>query len=122
MRREKVAVRESNATWIERMDLRKVTRRRQGKHRGNRQVNRNRLGGGGVAGRVRGRRTGRTLSDYRGSGMDREKSQCFRVRADVFASAHGRPDGVPGRIVGARAKGLRGTARNWWTQRRDLGF
>lgn len=33
--------------------------------------------------------------------------QCFRVRAGVFASAHGRPNGVPGRIIGARAKTLR---------------
>jgi hypothetical protein len=38
--------------------------------------------------------------------VDGEKRQCFRVRADVFASAHGRPDGMPGRIVGARAKAL----------------
>jgi hypothetical protein len=48
-----------------------------------------------------------TLSDSRIWRGDREKSQCFRVRADVFASAHGRPDGMPGRIIGARAKRLR---------------
>src|SRR5580692_7204871 len=42
---------------------------------------------------------------------DRYERQCFRVRADVFASAHGRPDGMPGRIIGARAKGLPG--RGW---------
>jgi hypothetical protein len=34
--------------------------------------------------------------------------QYFRVRAGVFASAHGRPDGMPGRIIGARAKRLQG--------------
>jgi hypothetical protein len=39
--------------------------------------------------------------------MVRGDSRCFRVRADVFASAHGRPDGMPGRGVGARAKGPR---------------
>ncbi len=32
--------------------------------------------------------------------------QCFRVRAEVFASAHGRPYGMPGWSFGARAKGL----------------
>ena len=52
-----------------------------------------------------------TLSDSRVGRGDREKSQCFRVRADVFASAHGRPDGMPGRIIGARAKGLRWRGR-----------
>ena len=40
--------------------------------------------------------------------VESEGRQCFRVRADVFASAHGRPDGMPGRIVGARAKVLPG--------------
>src|ERR1700688_1894872 len=48
-----------------------------------------------------------TLSDSEVWRANREKTQCFRVRADVFASAHGRPDGMPGRIIGARAKGLR---------------
>src|ERR1700688_1089276 len=48
-----------------------------------------------------------TLSDSRVGRGDREKSQCFRVRAGVFASAHGRPNGMPGRIIGARAKRLR---------------
>jgi hypothetical protein len=46
---------------------------------------------------------------------DRGILQRFRVRAGVFASAHGRPDGMPGRIIGARAKGLRGR-----TGREDL--
>jgi hypothetical protein len=41
------------------------------------------------------------------------ESQCFRVRAGVFASAHGRPDGMPGRIIGARAKALAWTGRKW---------
>ena len=36
-----------------------------------------------------------------------ETWQCFRVRAGVFARAHGRPNGMPGRIIGARAKRLR---------------
>jgi hypothetical protein len=36
----------------------------------------------------------------------RKKTQCFRVRAGVFARAHGRPDGMPGRSIGARAKAL----------------
>jgi len=52
-----------------------------------------------------------TLSDVCVRGGDRGKLQCFRVRAGVFASAHGRPDGVPGRIIGARAKGLRWRGR-----------
>ena len=46
----------------------------------------------------------------------RKKTECFRVRAGVFASAHGRPNGVPGRIIGARAKTLRGRGleiRDW---------
>lgn len=46
------------------------------------------------------------LSDAGLHGGHAEKRQCFRVRAGVFARAHGRPDGVPGRIAGARAKGL----------------
>jgi hypothetical protein len=41
------------------------------------------------------------------------ESQCFRVRAGVFASAHGRPDGMPGRIIGARAKALAWAGRKW---------
>ena len=44
------------------------------------------------------------LGDLEGN---QKKTQCFRVRADVFASAHGRPDGMPGRDIGARAKALR---------------
>ena len=32
----------------------------------------------------------------------------FPARAGLFASAHGRPDGVPGRIAGARGKIPRG--------------
>ena len=35
------------------------------------------------------------------------------MRAGVFASAHGRPDGMPGRIIGARAKGLPGGERGF---------
>jgi hypothetical protein len=41
-----------------------------------------------------------------------EISQCFRVRAGVFARAHGRPNGMPGRIIGARAKRLRWSERS----------
>ena len=47
-----------------------------------------------------------TLSDSGLQTEKRKKWQCFRVRAGVFASAHGRPNGVPGRIIGARAKTL----------------
>jgi len=47
-----------------------------------------------------------TLSDSYARRGDSEKLQCFRVRAGVFASAHGRLNGVPGRIIGARAKRL----------------
>jgi hypothetical protein len=47
-----------------------------------------------------------TLSDSLICVGGREKAQCFRVRAGVFASAHGRPNGVPRRIIGARAKTL----------------
>jgi hypothetical protein len=47
-----------------------------------------------------------TLSDLRVQRGKCGKWQCFRVRAGVFASAHGRPDGMPGRIIGARAKTL----------------
>jgi hypothetical protein len=39
--------------------------------------------------------------------MGVKNMQCFRVRAAVFASAHGRPNGMPGRSIGARAKALR---------------
>jgi hypothetical protein len=49
-----------------------------------------------------------TLSDLGVQRGNRKKWQCFRVRAGVFASAHGRPNGVPGRIIGARAKTLQG--------------
>jgi len=48
--------------------------------------------------------------------------QCFRVRAGVFASAHGRPNGVPGRIVGARAKALPWDVRNGDLQRHLNGL
>jgi hypothetical protein len=48
-----------------------------------------------------------TLSDPDDRLGNGEKTQCFRARAGVFASAHGRPNGVPGRIIGARAKALR---------------
>ena len=35
----------------------------------------------------------------------------FPARAGLFASAHGRPDGVPGRMAGARGKIPRGCER-----------
>jgi hypothetical protein len=47
------------------------------------------------------------LSDLRFPRGDQRERQCFRVRAGAFASAHGRPNDVPGRIAGARAKTLR---------------
>jgi hypothetical protein len=52
-----------------------------------------------------------TLSDLGVRRGDRAKLQCFRVRAGVFASAHGRPDGMPGRNIGARAKALQWRGR-----------
>src|SRR5580693_4753283 len=61
------------------------------------------------------------LSDLRFRSRDRKKSQCFRVRAGVFASAHGRPDGMPGRIIGARAKALPETKGDWWFVTRVAG-
>jgi hypothetical protein len=49
-------------------------------------------------------------------GSNRQERERFRVRADAFSSAHGRPNGMPGRGVGARAKTLprggAGAARN----------
>jgi hypothetical protein len=39
-------------------------------------------------------------------GRNRQERERFRVRADAFSSAHGRPNGMPGRGVGARAKTL----------------
>ena len=52
-----------------------------------------------------------TLSDLGVRRGDGPKLQCFRVRAGVFASAHGRPDGMPGRSIGARAKALQWRGR-----------
>jgi len=76
---------------------------------GNRcEVNRNTIVAGGELEGEKGRQEKWTLSDSRVLGGDEEKLQCFRVRAGVFASAHGRPDGMPGRSIGARAKTLRG--------------
>ena len=49
-----------------------------------------------------------TLSDFALGGVQATSGQRFRVRAGVFARAHGRPDGMPGRSSGARAKGLSG--------------
>jgi hypothetical protein len=43
----------------------------------------------------------------KGFGDLRGRSQNFPARAGFFARAHGRPDGVPGRIAGARGKILR---------------
>jgi hypothetical protein len=37
---------------------------------------------------------------------DQERRQCIRVRAGVIARAHGRQDGVPGRVTGAHANAL----------------
>jgi hypothetical protein len=48
-----------------------------------------------------------TLSDAGMNDGSGEMLQGFRVRAGALASVHGRPDGVPGRSAGARAKALR---------------
>jgi len=69
-------------------------------------VNRTLPGAACGFGGAKGRLEKCTLSDLGVWRANREKTQCFRVRADVFASAHGRPDGMPGRIIGARAKAL----------------
>src|ERR1700722_7407720 len=65
-------------------------------------VNRTLPGAACGFGGAKGRLEKCTLSDLGVWRANREKTQCFRVRADVFASAHGRPDGMPGRIIGAR--------------------
>jgi hypothetical protein len=46
-----------------------------------------------------------TLSDF-GVRRNPRDLQCFRMRAGEFAIAQGRLNGMPGRITGARAKGL----------------
>jgi len=43
----------------------------------------------------------------RQGGLTQVLPQVFLARAGFFATAHGRPDGVPGRIPGAREKSLR---------------
>ncbi len=51
------------------------------------------------------------LSDIASHGAVFNKTHTFPARAGLFARVHGRPDGVPGGILGARAKSLRRTER-----------
>ena len=51
------------------------------------------------------------LSDIAFHGAVFNKAHTFPARAGLFARVHGRPDGVPGGILGARAKSLRRTER-----------
>lgn len=70
-------------------------------------VNRMRFGGPGNG--VNGER-GMLAQSYRTLewvGEFRFRTQNFPARAGFFVRAHGRPDGVPGRIAGARGKILR---------------
>ena len=83
-----------------RSDFLRTRRRRKGERQVNRTSRKSLL----ARGRRDARRVLRTLCDVSIWGQNVQNRQCFRACARVFASAHGRPYGMPGRNMGVRAR------------------